>query len=320
MRYVLSAALILLSSSSALAQSWPVKPIRVISAVTPGNSGDTALRMAIPHVQTALGQPVVVENRTGAGGQIATLAVKSSAPDGYNVLLIAPTFWVTPLMLKQPPYDPVRDFSAITKLIDVPSLFAVSSAIKANTLKEFIDYAKRNPGKLAYGSNGIGTFFHLMGEAFSVDAGVKMLHVPYGTGSVAVPITDLANDRIQLYFPSYTSFLPVLDNPGVKVLAILDRVRLNRMPEVPTMLELMPGYTHLASFFGLVGPANLPGSISGRIQAEVRKALQDPAISAKLDAFGSHPSGNAPDAFAEDIRTAFQNYGKAMKAAGIEQQ
>ena len=306
MRTVIFAAVIL-STANAWAQSWPAKPIRVISAVTPGNSGDTALRMAIPLMQAALGQPLVVENRTGAGGQIATLAVKNSAPDGYSILLIAPTFWVTPLTMKQPPYDPLRDFSAITKLIDVPSLFAVSSAIGANTMKEFIDYAKRNPGKIAYGSNGVGTFFHLMGEAFSVDAGVKMLHVSYGSGSVAVPITDLANDRLQLYFPSYTSLLPVVNNPGVKVLAVLDRVRLSRLPEVPTMLELMPEHTHLPSFFGLVGPANLPTSISGRLQGEARRALQDPSVSAKLDGFGSNPSGNTADAFTEDIRTAFQN-------------
>jgi tripartite-type tricarboxylate transporter receptor subunit TctC len=313
------AALFMLAAIAAFAaqaQTYPSKPIRIISVALPGNSGDVAMRMVIPLMGTALGQPLVMDNRTAAGGQVAAVAVKGSPADGYTFLQMAPSYVATMFLVKNVPYTH-GDFSAVSRVITVPSLWVVSAAVPANTVTEFIDYAKRNPGKVAYGSTGINTAFHLIGETFAADHGLKMLHIPY-TGAMAIPIGDLASDRIQLFFPSYTSVLPVIKSGKVKVLATIDRNRLKALPDVPSMFEPLPNYTLLPSFFGLMAPAGLPAPIAARFQSELRRALQDPEVNSKLEGLGSMPVGNTPAEFAEEVRGMIDTYGRVVKAIGIQ--
>ncbi|MSQ51024.1 MAG: tripartite tricarboxylate transporter substrate binding protein [Betaproteobacteria bacterium] len=315
-----AALALLIMPVCAFSQAYPTKPIRIISSSPAGNSGDVAMRMAIPAMSAALGQPILMENRTAAGGQVAAVAVKTSPPDGYNFMHMSTSMVATMFMVKDVQFDGRKDFAPVSMLISVPSLWAVSAALPANNINEFIDYAKRNPGKLAYGSTGIGTAFHLVSEAFSLDTGIKMLHVPYSAGGVAVPVTDLANDRIQLYLPSYTSLLPVLKTGNVKVLTIVDRKRLKVLPEVPHIFESIPNYTLLLPFFGVLAPAGTSRAITGRFQTEMRVALRVPDTVAKLEGLGSTPVGNTPEEFAEDMRLAIENTGKVVKALGIPPQ
>jgi len=310
---------ILFSGTNARAQGYPVKPIKLINSSPAGNSGDTAMRMVMPAMITALGQPLLMENRTAAGGQAAAVAVKTSPPDGYTILYGSTSLVSAVYLVKDLQYDLRTDFAPISKLVSVPSLWAVSAALPAGSISEFIDYAKKNPGKIAFGSTGVGSGFHLVGEAFGIDTGVKMLHVPYSSGGVAVPVTDLANDRIQLYFPSYISLLPVLKSGKVKVLAIVDRTRLKALPEVPTIFETLPNYTLMAPFFGLLAPAGTPRAIAGRIQTELKKALT-PEVQAKLEDLGATPVGNTPEEFARDLRESLEAFAKTVKAVGIEPQ
>ena len=312
-------SLCMLWATTALAQSYPSKPIKIISSTPAGNSGDTAMRMVMPAMVAALGQPLLLEHRTAAGGQVAAVAVKTSPPDGYTLLFSSTSMVSSMYLVRDLPFDTRTDFAPVSKLLSVPSLWATSAELPANNMNEFINYAKKNPGKIAYGSTGVGTGFHLVGEAFGIDTGVTMLHVPYGSGGVAVPVTDLANDRIQLYFPSYISLLPVIKTGKVKVLAIVDRSRLKALPDVPTIFETLPNYTLMAPFFGLFAPAATPRAITGRIQNEVKKALT-PEVVAKLEDLGTTPVGNTPEEFAQDIRESLEAFGKAVKAVGIKPQ
>jgi tripartite-type tricarboxylate transporter receptor subunit TctC len=309
---------IALAGSPGHAQTYPSKPIRIINSTPAGNSGDTAMRMVMPAMTAALGQPLLMENRTAAGGQVATVAIKTSPPDGHNLLYTATSLVSSVYLVKDLQFDPRTDFAPISKLVSVPSLFAISAAMPVNTLAEFIEYAKRNPGKVAYGSTGVGGGFHLVGEAFSNETGIKMLHVPYSSG-VAVPVTDLANDRIQLYFPSYISLLPVIKSGKVKVLAIIDTSRLRAVPDAPTIFDTLPNYNLMAPFFGLLAPAGTPRAITGRVQAELRKALT-PEVVAKLEELGTTPVGNTPEEFARDLRDSLDAFAKAVKAVGIQPQ
>jgi tripartite-type tricarboxylate transporter receptor subunit TctC len=275
-----------------------------------------AMRTVIPLMAASLGQPVLMDNRPAAGGQVAAVAVKSSPADGHTFLQMAPSFVASMFLVKNVPYA-YNEFSPVSRLITVPSLWVVSAGVPANTISEFMDYAKRNPGKIAYGSTGVGTAFHLIGETFAADNGLKMLHIPY-TGPMAVPIGDLASDRIQLFFPSYTSVLPIVGSGKVKVLAVIDRSRLKALPDVPSIFEALPNYTLLPSFFGVMAPTGTPPAIVGRFQSEMRKALQDPEASAKIEGLGSTPSGNTPAEFAAEIRGMIDTFTKVVKALGIQ--
>ncbi len=320
MRFIAIVAAALLVAP-VVAQTFPSKPVRIFSTSPPGNSGDTVMRMIIPTLSAGFGQPILMENRTAASGTQAGLAVKNSDPDGHSLFYAASGTVVSAIFLfKNLPFDPVRDFTGITEVMNNPSLFAVSAALPVNSMKDFLDYARRNPGKVAYGSTGVGTAFHMLGESFERDTGVRMLHVPYGQGSVAVPVTDLANDRIQLYWPSLTSLLPVLKTGKVKVLAIIDKVGLKAMPNVPTIYQDVPHYTLVKGFFGLYGPARMPRSIAVRVQTEIRRALVDPKMVARLDELGIHGGGQSPEEFERMWHAAIENTGRIAKDLNLQPQ
>jgi tripartite-type tricarboxylate transporter receptor subunit TctC len=292
----------------------------MMSGTPVGNSGDTVMRMAVPAMTAGLGQPLIIEARPAASGTAAAVAIKSSPPDGYNLLFVSSSTIVNAfLLMKSVSFDSRKDFTAITEVMNNPSLFAVSSAMPVNSVKEFIEYAKKNPGKVAYGSTGIGTSFHLLGETFAAETGIRMLHVPY-TGAMAIPVGDLANDRIQLFWPSLTSISPVLSSGKVKLLAVVDKVPLKALPNVPTIYRDVPDYTLVKGFFGLFGPVGLPMPIAVRIQSEFRKAVAPAEVVSKLEALGIQGGGNTPQEFAAMVADQIDKVEKIVRDLKIEPQ
>ena len=190
-------------AANSFAQTYPAKPIRIISATPTGTSGDIAIRLAAPIMGAALGQPLIIDSRPAAGGQVAAVAVKQSPPDGYTALISASAPMVTNrYLIKNVPYDTLVDFAPVSKVISVPNIFVVTAALPVNSVAEFIDYAKKFPGKLAFGSTGNGTAFHMIGESLSIETGIKMLHVPYAAQGLAQPLelqgTQLVEGKTEL--------------------------------------------------------------------------------------------------------------------------
>lgn len=314
------AATFALIPALALAQAWPAKPIRILSGTPVGNSGDTVMRMTSPAMSTALGQPIVIEARPAASGTAAAAAIKASAPDGYNLLFVSSsTMVIAFVLMKSVTWDARRDFTPITEVMNNPSLFAVPAVLPVNSVKEFIEYAKKNPGKVAYGSTGVGSSFHLLGEMFAAENGIRMLHVPY-TGAMAIPVGDLANDRLQLFWPSLTSISPVLPSGKVKLLAVVDKVPLKALPDVPTIYKDLPNYTLLKGWFGLFGPAGLPSPIATRLQSEFRKAVSPPEVVTKLEGLGIAGGGATPQEFTAMVMEQIDRVEKVVKELKIEAQ
>ncbi len=312
---------VIATPSAAQSQTYPAKPIRIISATPSGTSGDIAIRLSSPLMAAALGQPVIIDSRPAAGGQVAAVAVKQAPSDGYTALISASAPMVTNrYLLKSVPYDTLVDFAPISKVISVPSIFVITAALPVNSVAEFVDYAKKNPGKIAFGSTGNGTAFHMIGESISMETGIRMLHVPYAAQGMAQPVADLATDRIQALFPTVPSLGAQAKTGKVKILAVFDRTRQRQIPDVPAISELYPSYAILPSWFGLMAPAGLPGAIALRLQSELRAALRNAEVSAKLDSLGTTPVGNSPAEFAEEVRMDIATVGRITKALGIEPQ
>jgi tripartite-type tricarboxylate transporter receptor subunit TctC len=319
MKILLAAALAI--PFSAFSQAYPTKPIRILSGTPVGNSGDTVMRMAVPAMTAGLGQPLVIEARPAASGTAAAVAIKTSPPDGYNLLFVSSSTIVNAfLLMKSVSFDSRKDFTPVTEVMNNPSLFVVSAATPVSSVKEFIEYAKKNPGKVAYGSTGIGTSFHLLGEAFAAETGIRMLHVPY-TGAMAIPVGDLANDRIQLFWPSLTSISPVIQSGKVKILAVVDKVPLKALPNVPTVYRDVPDSQSLVKgWFGLFGPAGLPMPIATRLQTEFRKAVAPAEVVSKLEGLGIMGGGNTPQEFHAMVMDQIDKVEKIVKSLKLEPQ
>jgi tripartite-type tricarboxylate transporter receptor subunit TctC len=227
---------------------------------------------------------------------------------------------ITPIAASRPPFDPIRDFDPIAILVTTGLAIVAHPSVPANTLAELIDYAKRNPGKLAYGSVGRGSAFHLIGESFKLATGIDMLHVPYTGANNANIIGDLLNNRIQVYFPAYPAVLSALPTGQVKLLAVFQTARVKQLPQLPTVNETLPNNKIVPSWFGFMGPAGLPQPIATRLQEEIRKALADPEVTSKLEEVGIIPVGSTSSEMAEAIRAGTDDMSKLVKELGIEPQ
>jgi tripartite-type tricarboxylate transporter receptor subunit TctC len=314
----LAGVVAVLLAAGANAQAYPVKPIRIISGFVQGNSGDTALRMVSAKMSEAFGQPVVVETQPAATGTIAAAAVARSAPDGYTLLMTTSNLLTARYTFKQLTFDGIKDFSPITIFVDVPSLVIVNSQLPVKSVTELVDYARRNPGKIAYGSTGLGSAFHMLGEALKQTAGIDMLHVPYTTGGLSAMTTDLSTGRMQLTFLSYTSIRPLLGTGNVRVLAVIDKARVKTLPDVPIINEALPDYYNWTVWFGLLAPASTPRPIIDRLAAEARRGLADPGVVGKMEAFALTGVGNTPEEFAARIRRDDEYLAKVFPTLGIK--
>jgi tripartite-type tricarboxylate transporter receptor subunit TctC len=301
----------------AAAQAYPAKAIRIVMPFPPGSSVDSVSRLIAQKMSEAFGQPVVIDNRVGANGMIGSEYVARSAPDGYTLVFTTPSTHVTSIFLsKNVPYDPVKDFTPIGAAVEPLTCIVVQPSLPVNSLKELIEYAKRNPGKLTYGSTGVGSVFHLTGEALKIATGIDMLHVPYkGT---ADSLSAVMGGQISMNLTAVANAYPLVSAGKLKALVVLETVRYPAMPDVPVIGDVVPGFEKPASWFALFGPAGLPQPIVGRLNAEMVKALKAPDVRPKLDAIGLAVIANSPEQFAAMFKRAFEVYGKVVKAAGIK--
>ena len=313
---VLLAGLPLLTGRGALAQGYPDRPIRLVVPYAPGAAADQLARVLAKPLAQALGQPVVVDNRAGAGGTLGADVVAKATADGYTLLLGTDATQATNLHLaRRFPYDPLRHFTPLALAAINPIVLVVHPSLPVRSVAELIEYAKAHPQALSYGSSGIGTPHHLAGELLNERAGIAMVHVPYKGGAPAM--TDLLGSTINVLFASLATALPYIQNGQVRALAVTQARRHAGLPQLPTVGETLPGYV-LAGWLGLLAPAGLPAPIQARLQGEINKALADAGVRAALEQAGLVPSGGTPQALDALVREELATRGRLVKAAGIE--
>ena len=311
------AAATLVAPQPAAAQAYPTKPVRMVVPFPPGGSLDIAGRLIAQKLSEAWGQTVVVENKPGAGGNIGADLVAKSPPDGYTILLGAlSTHAVNPSLYKTMPYDAAKDFAPITLIAVTPNVLVVNAASPVNNVKEFIAYAKANPGKLSFGSGSNGSAGHLAGELFKVETGTDAVHVPFKGGAPATQAL-LAGDT-QFMFDNLANAMAQVKAGKLKALAVTTAKRSPLVPDLPTMAEAgLPGFD-ISTWYGFFAPAGTPPAIVAKWNADVTKILTSPDVRAKFVADGAEPSPNTPEQFAQMIAAELAKYAKLVKASGAK--
>jgi tripartite-type tricarboxylate transporter receptor subunit TctC len=302
----------------AFAQDWPtVKPITMVVPFPPGPALDLVARLVGNKLSDALGQAVVIENRSGANGSIGSSLVARAAPDGYTLLAATAGTHVTAVhLMKSLPYDPLKDFTPIVAAVEPVTCLAVNSAAPFNSVEELIAFARSHPDELSYGSSGVGSVFQMMGELFNQSAGVRITHVPYR--GVAPAMQDVISGHIPMVFISVSNAMPAVQTGRVKILAVLEPTRHSKLPDVRSMSEIIPAFKKPSSWFGFLGPASLPSEIVTRLNAEMVKALKTPDVVGKLEDNGMAVLGGTPNDFASLMQDGIARYGAIIKAAGIQ--
>jgi tripartite-type tricarboxylate transporter receptor subunit TctC len=305
------------AAEPAVAQTWPAaKPIIMVVPFPPGPL-DLLARLVGAKMSEALGQTVVVENRSGANGTIGSNMVARAAPDGHTLLAATAGTHVTAVhLMKNLPYDPLKDFTPIVAAVEPVTCLAVNGALPVSSVEELIAYAKSHPDELSYGSSGVGSVFQMMGELFNQTAGVRIKHVPYR--GVAPAMQDVVSGHIPMVFISVANALPAAQGGRVKILATLEPTRYSRLPHVRSMSEIIPAFQKPSSWFGFLGPAGMPREIVIRLNAEMVKALSAPDVGGKLEDNGFAVIGGTPDEFAALMQDGIARYGAIIKAAGIQ--
>ncbi|MFN2646170.1 MAG: Bug family tripartite tricarboxylate transporter substrate binding protein, partial [Burkholderiales bacterium] len=311
------ALLLLLFAGTAIAQSYPARPVKLIVPFPPGGNTDIVGRLIAQKLTESLGQQVYVENRGGAGGTIGAEAAAKSPADGYTIFFSTTgTLASAPSLQPNLRYDPIRDFTPISTLANAPVVVIVAASLAPKTLAELIQAAKAQPGALKFGSAGTGHFVHIAGEMFKKAAGVDLLHVPYK--GVAPALIDLLAGRIDVMFDAFAQYEPHLRSGKLRALAVASPKRLSRLPEVPTSAEAgLPDYV-VASWFGLAAPAGTPRDIVARLNADVLKALAKPDVLETLAKLGLEPGGSTPQEYATMIGAELGTWRESVKAAGIK--
>ena len=317
--------LALLAPTLAAAQAaWPAKAVRLVVPFAAGGTTDILARSLAPELQKALGQPFVVDNKPGAGGNTGASDVAKSAPDGYTLLMgTVGTHAINASLYPKMPFDPVKDFVPVTLMAGVPNVFVMNPALAAkyniNTVADFIKVAKANPGKFNMASSGNGTSIHLSGELFKSMTGTYMVHFPYrGSGPALI---DLMGGSMDLMFDNLPSALPHIKAGKLKGLAVTSAKRSDAIPELPTIAEAggpaLKGY-EASSWFGLMAPAGTPPEIVARLQQETAKALGSPALKERLQAQGAIPSGMSSADFVAFIAAETRKWAAVVKASGAK--
>ena len=303
---------------SADAQSWPsAKPITMVVPFPPGPALDLVARLVGGKVSDALGQTIVVENRSGANGTIGSSLVARAGPDGYTLLAATAGTHVTAVhLMKSLAYDPIKDFTPIIAAVEPVTCLAVHSAVPADTVEDLIAYARSRPDELSYGSSGVGSVFHMMGELFNQTAGVRIKHVPYR--GVAPAMQDVISGHIPMVFISVSNAIPAMQTGRVKILAVLEPTRYAGLPQVRSMSEIVPAFQKPSSWFGFLGPAALPREIVTRLNAEMAAALNAPDVRSKLEDNGMTVIGGSPEQFGALMQDGIARYGAIIKATGIQ--
>ncbi len=305
----------ILAVAGASAQSYPVKPVRMISMAT--GVADAVTRLMAQKMMESMGQPVVVEPQPGAGGAIGADQVAKSAPDGYTLYVSYPDPLVLrSLMVKNVPYDTLRDFTPVTMMLEAWVVFVTNPSVPANNLRELIDHAKANPGKLSYGTNGIGTSFQMAGEALKQHAGINILHVPFKSSPDG--LSALLRGDISMIVGALGSTLPLAKSGKLKLISVVNDARTAALPELPYTKEIVPGFSSPPYWTGLIGPANLPAPVLSRLHTESVRAMTTPDVRARAADASFTVVANSPEEFRKRIAAEIAASAVTAKAAGIQ--
>jgi len=302
-------------SQIARAQTYPVRPIRIIVAQAPGSGSDIAARTMGEWLSQRLGQQFVVENRPGAGGNIGTEAAARAAPDGYTILLAVSANTVNATLYKNLNYNFIRDITPVAGIFVVPLIMEVNPSFSAKTVPEFVGFAKANPGKITMASSGIGSAQHVAGELFKFMTGVEMVHVPYRGSTPA--LTDLLAGQVQVMFDVTPSSIPLVKAGRLRPLAVTTATRLETLPEVPVLGDFVPGY-EASAWLGFGVPTGTPAAIVDMLNREVNAGLADIAIKKRFADLGAVVLPGTPADFAKLIATDTEKWAKVIKFADIK--
>jgi tripartite-type tricarboxylate transporter receptor subunit TctC len=297
-------------------EAWPAKPIRFILPFPPGGGTDILGRLIAERLTVNLGQPVVTENRGGAGGNVGAEAAAKSAPDGYTIVLVAPSLAISPSLYSKLNYDPVRDFAPVSLVATVPNVMITNPSVPAATLKEFIALAKSKPGEMNFGSGGSGTSNHLAGELFNIVAGVKLVHVPYK--GVNLAMNDVLSGRVQLVFIGIPAAAPHIKAGKLRALALASTQRSAVLPDVPTADEAGLPKFEVTTWYGILTPAGTPKVIVARLNSELVKIMHGPELKERLEALATDPVTSTPEEFAGLIRREIAKWGEVVREAGLK--
>jgi tripartite-type tricarboxylate transporter receptor subunit TctC len=306
------------SLREAAAQAYPSRPISLLVPWAPGGSTDILARVVAAHLHQSMGQPIVIENRTGAAGNIGTGAVARAAADGHTILFnTMSVHTMNHALFATMPFDGVKDFSPLTLLAYVTNTMVVHPSVPANTVAEFIAYAKANPGKIAYASSGPGSTNHLCAAMLERMTGIEMLHVPYRGGAPAV--ADTVAGQVQLFFTAGTQSLEHVKAGKLKLLAVTEAKRSPFLPNVPTVAETVPGY-EMAVWYAAFGPPGLPKEIVAKLNAEISRALFLPEVKKRMDDIAVEVTSSTPEELGERMRRESEKWGALIKSLGIATQ
>ena len=299
-----------------LAQSYPNKPIKFVVGFAPGGATDVIGRLMAKKIGDALGQPIIIENRAGGSSNIGAEVVARAVPDGYTFYVCAITSAINVSLFPKLAFDFARDFEPVALFANVPNILVVHPSVPAKTVKELIDYARAQPGKLSYASSGAGTSIHLSGELFKMLAKVDMVHIPYKGSAPAM--TDMIGGQVQVMFDNMPSALPHVKAGKLRALAVTSAQRSPSAPEVPTMGEAGVAGFDVQSWFGLVAPKGTPKDIIARLNAESVKALATADIKERFMELGAVPGPMSPEAFGDYIRSEIIRWGEVVKVSGAK--
>lgn len=303
--------------ASATAQPYPNKPIRLVVPFGPGGSNDVIARLVAPKLSESLGQPVIVENRPGAGGAVGTDAVVNATPNGYTLMIgLTSTLAANVGLYPKRGFDPARSLTPISQIASGSLLMAVPASSPATSVRQFIDLAKSKPGQLNYGSSGKGSTMHLVGEMFNMMAAVPMVHVPYKSGGAA--IMDLSVDRVQLLYSDLAALLPFVRSGQIRALAVTSPKRSPFLPDLPTIAESgIPGF-EATNLYGILGPAQLPRDIVMRLNKELAQIMHSAYMKERLTTLGMEATTGTPEEFSAYIRSEVVKWSKVVKSSGAE--
>ena len=309
--------ILLLAAGNAAAQSWPTKPVRIVVTFSPGGSSDIVARLMGAPLQAELGQSVIIDNKPGAGGTIGALEVARAAPDGYTLLLSnSAPISISPAMQDQPRYDPVAGFTHVSYIGSVANVFVVHPSVPAKSLRELVGWIKQQPNPVNYGSGGIGSIGHIVGETLKKDQGLQMEHVGYKGSS---PMhNDLLSGTIKLAIDTLPQNVPFMKDGKLRALAVTSPARAPMAPEVPSVLELGQKKLVAENFLGVSGPAGLPRPIVERLHAAMKKSLANPTVQQRLADLGVQGRDMTPEQFSAFVANQVKEWTQPVKDSGAK--